>query len=398
MIKFVKIILICLVIIVFQQNNKLLCENDSTGSFIIPPAEYFQPKIGLALSGGGARGISHIGVLKALEDSGININYIAGTSIGAIIGGLYASGYNADELDSILTSNDWKQTVAISTNIRSDLFLDQKEIYDKSLLTLKFDDFNFIIPEAVSSGTPFEYFIQKLFWNGLYQPESSFDSLKIPFRAVATDLATGNSISFKRGNIAKVVRASATIPLRYTPMRIDSLILADGGILANIPVSSLDEFNPDIRLAVNTTSPLLEPKDLDNPWNLADQVVSISMEKFANEAVKHSDVLIEPPIFRHNNSDFSNFRYLIENGYKSAKLLIPKIDSIIHERNIKSINKFIDSLNIHFNYPFKIELIDFDFDFIEKCKGSSFTIKNQSDFSSFIQKLNDSTQKKIQSV
>jgi NTE family protein len=347
----------------------------------------------LALSGGGARGVSHIGVLKAFEDGGIKISYIAGTSIGAIIGGLYASGYNADELDSLITNNDWKQTVAVSSNIRGDLFLDQKDIYDKSIITLKFDDFNFIVPEAVSGGTPFEYFIQRLFWKGLYQPELSFDSLKIPFRAVATDLATGRSISFKSGNIAKVVRASATIPLRYTPMRMDSLILADGGILANIPVGSLDEFNPDIRLAVNTTSPLLEPKDLDNPWNLADQVVSITMEKFAIEAIKKSDVLIEPPIFRHSNTDFSNFNFLIENGFKSASLLLPKIDSIILERNVIKIKKYIDSLPLQIKSPFKIELSDFDTSFSNKFYSNYLEINDAQGFVNFIKRLNDSSQK-----
>jgi NTE family protein len=220
----------------------------------------------------------------------------------------------------------------------------------------------------------------------------SFDSLKIPFRAVATDLATGRSISFKKGNIAKVVRASATIPLRYTPMRIDSLILADGGILANIPVASLDEFNPDIRLAVNTTSPLLEPDELINPWNLADQVVSISMEKFANEAIKKSDVLIEPPIFRHSNTDFTNFGYLIENGFKSAASLLPKIDSIINERNTAKIKNFVDSLTIRFTYPFKIELSDFEITFLRRLNSDDFTIKNEDGFIQFIKRLNDSSQ------
>jgi NTE family protein len=388
---FSKIILIFVLSLLFFYNKNLFADIDSTGSFVIPHSEYFLPKIGLALSGGGARGISQIGVLKAFENGGIKVSYIAGTSIGAIIGGLFASGYDADELDSVITSNDWKQTVAATSNIRGDLFLDQKEIYDKSILTLKFNDFNFVVPEAVSGGSPFEYFIQRLFWNGLYQPELSFDSLKIPFRAVATDLATGRSISFKKGNIAKVVRASATIPLRYTPMRIDSLILADGGILANIPVSSLDEFNPDIRIAVNTTSQLLEPKDLDNPWNLADQVVSISMEKFANEAIKLSDILIEPAISRHSNSDFSNFAYLIENGYKSAKLLLPKIDSIINFSTFNKITKFVDSLHISFTYPFKIELNDFEIPLNEKINSNYLTINNKKDFIYFIKILNNSS-------
>lgn len=357
-------------------------------NFTINDGEIRKPKIGLALSGGGARGLSQIGVLKFLEEKDICISYIAGTSIGSIVGGLYASGYSSKELEDILISNNWNETVAISKNKRSELFIDQKEIYDKSLITIKFKNFELLPPEAISTGNPFDEFIQEIFWKASYQPEQNFDSLRIPFRAVATDLVSGKSISFSSGNISKIVRASATIPLRYTPVRLDSMILVDGGILSNIPVEQLEEFSPDLIFAVNSTSPLYDKVELNNAWNMADQVVSIAMQQFSDKSISKADLLIEPNLNGHRNSDFSGVDSLIKIGYETAKLNYPKIQEIIDNNFFSSVQKlsYFDNIN-KINYPFRIKLIDFPAQLLRKLEIKNDTIHNKAELLNLIKQI-----------
>ncbi|GAB1371223.1 hypothetical protein MASR1M45_12850 [Candidatus Kapaibacterium sp.] len=226
-----------------------------------------------------------------------------------------ASGHTPEELEQVLNSEDWKNAVALSSSkLRSQLFFDQKQLYDRNLLTLKFRDFVFEVPEAATEGRDFDLFLQKIIWQGTYQPEVDFDKLKIPFRAISTDLVSGKSISLKKGNLSKALRASATIPLRYTPIRVDSMILVDGGILANMPTKFAEEFNPDIIISVNTTSPLLKSNNLNSVVNIADQVISIAMEELSNDNLKRSNLVITPKLEGYLNDDFSNSDTLIQIG------------------------------------------------------------------------------------
>ncbi|MCL5992134.1 MAG: patatin-like phospholipase family protein, partial [Bacteroidetes bacterium] len=296
----------------------------------IPAFADIHPKIAIVLSGGGARGIAQIGVMKELVKSGIPTDYIIGTSIGAIIGGLYAVGYSPEELDSIMVNTDWDDILSLgSEQDRSELFLDQKVIQDRSLITLRFNNFQFVVPEAISLGTKFNAFLQKLVWNALYQSNGDFDNLKYPFRSITSDLVKGRTVSLKSGNLVTAMRASAAVPLRYTPVRIDSMILVDGGLMANIPVEAAKEFKPDLIIAVNTISPLLPAEELSKPWNLADQVVSILMMYFSKLSSQNADILITPDIKEHSNSDFTHLDSLISIGETSTKKLMPEIEKII---------------------------------------------------------------------
>lgn len=277
---------ICIILIVlFIMNNSSLygytlevhTRITNPPDWLIKSPQKLQPKIALVLSGGGSRGLSQIGVLKVLEQNKIPIDYIVGTSIGAIVGGLYASGYSADTLEHIVNNTAWDEMFSLlKDQDRNDMFLDQKIDNDRMLITLRFNDFSFVVPEAISNGNNFQYFLQKLLWDAPYFTSHSFDSLKIPFRAITTDLTHGKEYIIKEGNLIRAIRASATIPLRYTPIIIDSSLLVDGGIKNNIPVEAAQsEFSPDIIIAVNTVSPLLVNQDLNTPWSIADQVVGI---------------------------------------------------------------------------------------------------------------------------
>ena len=142
----------------------------------IPDVSLISPRIALVLSGGGARGISQIGVLKAFEDEDIKINFIAGTSIGSLVGGLYSVGYSAASLDSIARNTDWEiMMLEYSEHDRQNEFLDQKKVSDRSLVTLRFDNFEFVIPQAISFGTKFNRYIKELYWNSIYNSTVDLD-------------------------------------------------------------------------------------------------------------------------------------------------------------------------------------------------------------------------------
>ncbi|MCX6146170.1 MAG: patatin-like phospholipase family protein, partial [Candidatus Kapabacteria bacterium] len=185
-----------------------------------------RPKIALVLSGGGARGVSQIGVLRELENSKIKIDYIVGTSIGAIIGGLYSSGYSVDQIENIVKTANWDDIFSFGNKQnRSDIFIDQKQNSDKGILKLRFKNFNFEVPKAISIGSKFNSFLQNYIWDANYQSFGDFNNLKYQFRAVATDLVTAKSVSLKKGDLINSIKASSTVPLRYTPINIDNMIL-----------------------------------------------------------------------------------------------------------------------------------------------------------------------------
>lgn len=288
------------------------------------------PRIALVLSGGGSRGFAQIGVLKVLEEAGIPIHTVVGTSMGSMIGGLYASGYSAGELDSIVRAVDWQNLLGIGDETRrAELFIDQKLENDRSLLTLRLDGLTPTVPDAISTGFRMTQFIETLVWGGIYHTDGSFDSLKYRFRAVATDLVTGRCVVLDHGNLALALRASATVPLRFTPVVLDSMLLVDGGLLANVPVSIARDLGCDMVLVVNTTSPLQPAEKLVAPWNVADQIVSVMMKPTSDEELANADFVISPDLNGINGNDFSEPGKTIDRGEAAARALIDSLTTMI---------------------------------------------------------------------
>ncbi|MFM8568493.1 MAG: patatin-like phospholipase family protein, partial [Candidatus Kapaibacterium sp.] len=284
------------------------------------------PRVILVLSGGGARGAAHVGVLRELERSGITPSMVVGTSMGAIVGGLWCAGYSASEIDSLFRTVDWDQQFATGDERdRSRLFLDQKYEQDRAVLTLRFQDFSLVVPQSVTNVMRFSIPFLRVFWNAPYHDDGDFDHLKIPFRAVATDIARGRVVALGKGNLVEAIRASATLPLRYAPVHIDSMVLVDGGLLANIPVDIAREYGPDMIIAVNTTSPLLSTSELDKPWNVADQIVSVMEKQFNERATGRATILIEPRIGNHPNTAFDARDTLMRAGEEAAREKMPEI-------------------------------------------------------------------------
>ncbi|HQT91840.1 MAG TPA: patatin-like phospholipase family protein, partial [Candidatus Kryptobacter bacterium] len=303
--------------------------NSKIAGKFFPYVEKNEPRIALVLSGGGSRGISQIGVLEALEAAHIPIDMIVGTSMGSIIGGLYASGYSAKQLDSIALYQDWNQLLALSDAVsRSDLFLQQKQDEEQSFLVIRLNGFEPILPSALANGQRLTTLLTRLVLNAPYRVVNSFDDLKIPFRSVATDMVSGRRVVISSGDLAQAMRASSTVPVVFTPVRADSLQLVDGGLVSNIPVDVARTMGADIVVAVNTTSPLRSETNIETPWDALDQMTSIMMQLSTRLQLEKADVVITPNLGVHLASDFSDLDSLIYRGKIAAEAQIGKIDSL----------------------------------------------------------------------
>lgn len=273
--------------------------------------------------------------------------------MGAIIGGLYAAGYTAQELDSILTTLNWNEAfTGLTERERAGEFFDQKAEADRSIVTLRFKHWTIVPPDAISGGIRFMGLLNSLVWNAPYHflntplakgsvPRTSvpsFDALKIPFRALATDLVRGTTATLGSGDLAMAIRASATFPLRFSPVKQDSMLLVDGGLLANVPVQAARAGNaavrPDLVIAVDNTSPLLQREELGAAWSIADQAATVMMRARSEAEAATADVLIKPLegdkwLRTHSNTDFTNLRSLILAGERAAEAALPAIRALI---------------------------------------------------------------------
>ena len=277
------------------------------------------PEVAVALSGGGARGLAQIGVLRALRDFNIPIDIIAGTSMGSIVGGLFAAGYSLDQLDSIATNTDWDNLLSSDreTN-RRELFVDQKITEDKAIFSLRLKGFSLVLPTSLNSGQKLSNFLNLLTFQAPIHVDSSFDELKKKYRAVCTNLITGQSIVLDRGSLSEAMRASSSVSFFLSPVKYDSLTLVDGGLVANIPVKIASEEGGDYVIAVNTTSELHPEGELSLPWEVADQVVSIPMRILNEGQLKLASNIITPDLDDVAINDFSNPDSLILKGYQAA--------------------------------------------------------------------------------
>ncbi|MGB9665152.1 MAG: patatin-like phospholipase family protein [Ignavibacteria bacterium] len=301
------------------------------------PAE--KPKVALVLSGGGARGAAQVGVLKALIENGITFDLIVGTSFGSIVGGLYASGYTIDQLDSILINTNWDEIVSTSpSKKRTNLFVEQKITEDRCILTLELDGLKPVIPTSVSTGQNLVNYLNQLIIQAPLHPKKNFDELLIPFRAVCTDLLTGKPVIISDGDLSEAMRASSSVSFLLSPIPRDSFLLADGGLVANIPIRIAKQLGADIVIAVNTTSPLRSAEELKLPWFLADQVVSIPLKTLEQMDLQEADFVITPEIY-HQSTDFGGLDSLIVKGYEKGKQIAPFIKKAIENEFIKRLEE-----------------------------------------------------------
>jgi len=233
-----------------------------------------RPKIGLALGGGGARGCAHVGVLRVLDKMHIPIDYIAGTSMGAVVGGLYASGLSVDEIERALVTTDWNDALADRTRYR-ELTFRRKD--DENRYLTSFDaglhGIRLALPSGLRSAQKLRFLLQSYLIPvaGVHD----FSKLPIPFKAVASDIETGDAVVLDHGDLAAAIRASMSIPGVFSPMEMDGHLLVDGGITDNIPVDVARGMGADIVIAVDVGSPLLKREQLGSMVAVTNQVLTI---------------------------------------------------------------------------------------------------------------------------
>ena len=277
------------------------------------------PTVVLALSGGGARGIASIGILKAFEEKNIEISAIAGTSIGGVIGGLYACGYSPAEIEKVFRDIDWGEIFGNKPDRRA-MFLTQRQDRDRHLLSVRFEDSRPTIPKGITGGQKLISLLTGLTMSANYRCGGNFDRLTIPFRTVSTDVVSGELIVIDSGSIADAMRATIAFPLAFTGFESDGRLLMDGGMLMPVPVfiaRSLAD-SQAVLVAVNTTSPLQSLDELETPVHIANQVTTImTADKMALQ-LKEADLVVTPAIKNYASTDFDQIDSLILIGYRDG--------------------------------------------------------------------------------
>ena len=283
--------------------------------------------IGLVLGGGGARGAAHIGVLKVLERERVPVCRIAGTSMGAIVGGLYASGYSADEIEAILSAVDWKEVLADDPP-RTDFPLRRKNDTLRYLLDFKFGlrDGAIQLPRGVIQGQKLLTLLRRLTIHTWRTPD--FDALPIPFRAVATDIGTGEAVVFSQGDLALAIRGSMSVPAAFAPLRIDGRLLVDGGIVNNVPVDVVKAMGADRVIAVDVGAPLLDDSELNSPFAITMQMLDVLMKQRTAQvmaAMDPRDVKIVPDLGDIGSASFDRAVDAIAPGEVAALRVLPRL-------------------------------------------------------------------------
>ncbi len=292
-----------------------------------PSGDATRPRIGLVLSGGGARGAAHVGVLKVLEQQRVPIDAIAGTSMGAVVGGLYASGLSAAEIERVMRAVDWQRTF-VDRPPREDLAFRRKE-EDRDFLVqapLGLRGRRFLIPKGIVQGQRLNATLRRL--TVPVALATDFDALPTPFRAIATDLETGEGVVLGQGDLALAMRASLSAPGFLAPVERDGQLLVDGGLSENLPVDIVRAMGVDIVIAVDAGFPLLGRRQLDSVPVISNQMLAILIRKGSarqRALLTPRDIVIDPPLGDVSSFDFTEVPRLIDVGEAAARELLPRL-------------------------------------------------------------------------
>lgn len=298
-----------------------------------PPASspaVARPRICLVLSGGGARGAAHAGVLEALEKLHIPVDCIAGTSMGAIVGGLYAAGMTPEEIEAQMNRPAIQDDMANVTP-RSRLSYKEKQDQLKYLLRIEFGyaDGHYFFPKGIVSGSAPGRVLNAL--TLAQEPSTDFDKLPIPFRAVATDIETGDMVVLDHGSLADAIRASLSVPGLYPPVNIDGRLLVDGGLSRNLPVDVARKMGADVVIAVNISTPLQKGDELNDVISVSLQVVKLYGIQNVRESIAtltSKDVLLQPELGDIGATDFSRMGEAVKLGEQQSYEQLSKLTDL----------------------------------------------------------------------
>ncbi len=282
-------------------------------------------KVGLVLSGGGAKGFAHIGVLRALEEAGVEISFIGGTSMGAIIGGLYATGYNATQIDSIFHATDFDELLQDYIPRSSKNFYAKRndEMY---AISLPFHKFKFGIPTAYSKGLYNYNLLAKL--THQVRHVRDFNKLPTPFLCMATDIETGDEILLNKGYLPQAMLASAAFPSLFSPVEIEGRWLVDGGVTNNYPIEEVRALGADFIIGVDVQDDLKDRSALQDATRILVQISNLQMNEKMKEKIESTDIYIKPDITSFGVISFSNGRDIISKGEQAAYAVYEKLEEL----------------------------------------------------------------------
>ena len=307
-------------------------------------------KIGLVLSGGGAKGLAHIGVLKVIEEAGIKIDFIGGTSMGAVIGGLYASGYNAHQIDSIFKATNFDEL------LRDFIPRSSKNFYEKRndalyAVSLPFDKFKIGVPTAYSKGAYLYSLLNKLLYKERFTKD--FNQLPIPFLCIATDIEKGKEVVLNQGYLPQAIMASATLPSLFSPIEIDGKLLVDGGVTNNYPIDEIRKLGADIIIGVDVKDDLRLRNTLKDATRIFAQISNLQMMERMQIKKEKTDIYIKPNITDFSLISFNEGDNIVKKGEEAAreqfsKLILLGNNSVDQKKLIVSVKDTLmfDFINI----------------------------------------------------
>ena len=290
------------------------------GSLLAVSSTVLAERVGLVLSGGGARGLAHIGVLKALKEQGIEVQAVAGTSMGAIVGGLYASGHSPEQVERIAREMDWPYAFS-DRSPRSHSLYEYRQL-DAGLpvdYRIRLSREGIKLPRAIFQGQHLSLVLDELFAPVL--SVDNFDELPIPFRAVASDLVSGDAVVMDTGNLSTAIRASMSIPGLFEPVEYENMLLVDGGIASNIPAGALSGMNLDRLIVVDVGTPRRSKEDINTVGNVVGQLTALLVRNNSDQQLSELssvDIVVTPQLGNVANSDFTSVDDAVEAGYMAA--------------------------------------------------------------------------------
>jgi NTE family protein len=288
-----------------------------------------QERIGLVLAGGGALGMAHVGVLKVLEEQRVPIAFVAGTSMGSIVGAAYATGQTVGDMEQVLIESDWDQIFSDSV-ARDEIAFRSKtgrnrEIYGDTKISLS--DGKLVTPFGAVQGQRLLPVLQTLYRNAPPSP-ADFNKFRIPLRVVAADIETGEAVVVSKGDLATAVRASMSVPGVFAPVEMDGRMLVDGGIVNNLPMDVVRGMGADRLIVVELNADLKKKEDLTSPLSTSGQIISLLLAQ--NSAIQKKtltkrDILIEPVLKGYSAVDFGKAAELIKLGEEAARRVLPQL-------------------------------------------------------------------------
>lgn len=282
-----------------------------------------RPRVGLALSGGSALGLAHVGVIRYFEEHRIPIDYVAGTSIGGLIGGFYATGMDSVQLTTLIEHADWD--ALLSANPR---FIDQpvedKQRWNRTFgnLTLRFGR-RFSLPAGLNPGENLALLLSRATLP--YSDITDFDQLPTPFRCVATDLVSGNKVVIGKGSLAQAMRATMSIPGIFTPVKRDGMVLVDGGLVENIPVDAVRNMGAQTVIAVSLEIAQSKPDQIKSLPDVLRQTVAVAVLQNERRSLASANLVIDVDTRKFYGTDYSQWREIIKAGYEAAQKMAPEL-------------------------------------------------------------------------